>query len=126
MTKLTTYDPGIDFKVRTSLNMFGTVTGRKTPSSSKYPFNASEWARNFIKPSYGNYLVYLDYASQEPAIMGYMSNDKNLIEAYQSGDIYIHTMKLFKMIDVMFQWIITWLVLLLCIKGYMYLLRSLN
>ena len=98
MTKLTTYDPGIDGRVRTSINMFGTVTGRATPSSAKYPFNASKWARNFIKPSYGNYLVYLDYASQEPAIMGYMSRDRNLIEAYQSGDIYIHTMKLFKMI----------------------------
>ena len=98
MTKLTTYNPGMDARVRTSLNMFGTVTGRTTPSSAKYPFNASKWARNFIKPSYGNYLVYLDYASQEPAIMGYMSRDRNLINAYQSGDIYIHTMKLFKMV----------------------------
>ena len=27
--------------------------------------------------------------------MGYLSNDKNLIAAYQSKDIYIHTAKLF-------------------------------
>ena len=95
MTKLSSYSPGYDGRVRTSLNMFGTVTGRATPSSSRYPFSASKWARNFIKPSYGNWLVYIDYTSQEPGVMGYLSNDQNLINAYQSGDIYIHTAKLF-------------------------------
>ena len=96
MTKLTSYVPGTDGRVRTSFNMFGTVTSRATPSSAKYPFSASKWARNFIKPSYGNNLVYIDYSSQEPGIMGYLSGDKKLIDAYQSGDIYIHTGKLFK------------------------------
>ena len=98
MTKLTSYSPGADGRVRTNFNMFGTVTSRATPSSAKYPFSASKWARNFIKPSYGNYLAYIDYASQEPGVMGYLSGDQKLIEAYQSGDIYIHTMKLFKMV----------------------------
>jgi len=95
MTKLTSYSPGQDGRVRTSINMFGTVTGRASPSSARYPFSASKWARNFIKPSYGSYLVYIDYTSQEPGIMGYLSKDENLIKAYQSGDIYIHTAKLF-------------------------------
>ena len=95
MTKLTAYTPGNDGRTRTSFNMFGTLTGRTSPSSSKYVFSASKWARNFIKPSLGNYLVYLDYKSQEPAIMGYLSGDENKIKAYQSGDIYIHTAKLF-------------------------------
>ena len=95
MTKLTSYTPGYDGRVRTSLNMFGTITGRASPSSAKYPFGASKWARNFIKPSYGNYLVYLDYKSQEPGVMGYLSGDKNLIQSYESGDIYINTAKLF-------------------------------
>jgi len=98
MTKLTAYTPGNDGRTRTSFNMFGTVTGRTSPSSSKYVFSASKWARNFIKPSLGNYLVYLDYKSQEPAIMGYLSGDQNKIKAYQSGDIYIHTAKLFNMV----------------------------
>jgi DNA polymerase I len=98
MTKLTAYTPGNDGRTRTSFNMFGTVTGRASPSSSKYVFSASKWARNFIKPSFGNYLVYIDYTSQEPGIMGYLSNDENLIKAYQSGDIYIHTAKLFGMV----------------------------
>ena len=95
MTKLTNYEPGHDRKARTSLFMFGTVTGRASPSTAKYVFNSSKWARNFIKPSYGNKLVYIDYASQEPAIQGYLSKDQSKIEAYQSGDPYIHTAKLF-------------------------------
>ena len=60
MTKLTNYEPGYDGRARTSLFMFGTVTGRTSPSTAKYVFNSSKWARNFIKPSYGNKLVYID------------------------------------------------------------------
>ena len=99
MTKLTNYEPGHDGRARTSLFMFGTVTGRATPSTAKYVFNSSKWARNFIRPSFGNKLVYIDYASQEPAIQGYLSKDQNKIEAYQSGDPYIHTAKLFGYLD---------------------------
>ena len=95
MTKLSSYTPSDDGKARASLFMFGTVTGRTTPSSAKYIFNASRWTRNFIKPSPGNYLYYIDYASQEPAIQGYLSGDQNKIDAYQSGDVYIHTAKMF-------------------------------
>ena len=95
MTKLTSYVPSLDGRVRASVNMFGTVTGRASPSSAKHPFGASKWARNFIKPPIGSWLVYIDYSSQEPAIMGYLSGDKNKIRAYQSGDIYIDTAKQF-------------------------------
>ena len=93
MTKLTNYDPCSDGRVRTSLFMFGTITGRTTPSTAKYPFNSAKWFRNVIKPTWGNYLVYIDYKSQEAGIQGYLSGDKKLIEAYHSGDIYIHTAK---------------------------------
>jgi len=99
MTKLTNYEPGHDGRARTSLFMFGTVTGRSTPSTAKYVFNSSKWARNFIKPGFGNKLVYIDYASQEPAIQGYLSKDQNKIDAYQSGDPYIHTAKMFGFLD---------------------------
>lgn len=100
MTRLTNYVPCSDGRVRTSLFMFGTITGRTTPSTAKYPFNSSKWFRNVIKPSWGNYLVYADYKSQEAGVQAYLSGDKNLIEAYQSGDIYIHTAKMFGMIPM--------------------------
>ena len=100
MTKLSAYTPGGDGRVRTSLMMFGTVTSRTTPSTAKYPFNSSRWARNFMKPSWGSVLVYCDYKSQEPAIQGYLSGDQNLINAYRSGDIYLHTAHLCKMAPI--------------------------
>jgi len=90
-TKLTNYILHSDGRVRTQLNMFGTLTGRCSPSTAKYPFNASKWARNFIKPSWGEKLFYIDYAAQEPAIMAYLSGDENMIKNYQQGDIYLKT-----------------------------------
>ena len=67
MTKLTSYTPGLDGRCRTSFNMFGTITGRASPSSAKYPFSASKWARNFIKPSFriysGVYRLFFSRAS---------------------------------------------------------------
>ena len=90
-TKLTNYILHPDGRVRTQLNMFGTLTGRCSPSTAKYPFNASKWARNFIKPSWGEKLFYIDYSAQEPAIMGYLSGDEKMIKNYQQGDIYLIT-----------------------------------
>jgi len=49
--------------------MFGTHTGRCAPSS-KWVFGTAKWGRNFMKPSFGNVLVYLDYKSEEPFIIG--------------------------------------------------------
>jgi len=59
-TKLSDYDLGHNGRVRTSFNMFGTLTGRCTPSSFKYLLSASKWARNFIKPEY-QYLFAFQY-----------------------------------------------------------------
>ena len=41
-----------------------------------------------------NCLVYLDYKSEEPFISARLSSDKALEDAYNSGDIYLHTAKL--------------------------------
>ena len=80
----------------TNLRPFATSSGRCAPGGATFPFNASAWIRNFITPPTGSYLCYIDYSSQEPAIQGYLSGDENLIAAYKSGDIYIHTAKLAK------------------------------
>ncbi len=96
MTKLKGYEVSFDGRARTSLNMFGTVTGRCTPSTAKFPFSTGKWARNFIKAPWGSNLVYIDYSQQEVAIQGYLSKDQNLINAYNSGDVYLATAKLCK------------------------------
>lgn len=98
-TKLSFYKVGHDGRVRADLNMFGTITSRCTPSSSKYPLNASKWVRNFIKPGWGTELYYLDYKAQEPAIMGHLSGDHRLLEAYNTHDLYITTAQQLGMIN---------------------------
>lgn len=90
-TKLGFYSPSEDGRVRASLNGFGSITSRCQPSNAKFPLGASKWTRNFIKPSWGNELWYLDYTAQEPAIAGYLSQDLELLSAYQTPDIYITT-----------------------------------
>ena len=94
LNKLSSLQPGFDGRSRVSFNMFGSETGRCQPSSSKFVFGGPKWIRNFIKPSWGNHLVYLDYSQQEVAIQGYLSGDQKLIDAYKRGDVYIETAKL--------------------------------
>ena len=98
MTKLKGYQVSFDGRARTSLNMFGTVTGRCTPSTAKFPFSTAKWARNFIKAPFGSVLVYMDYSQQEVAIQAYLSGDQNLINTYNKGDVYLATAKLIKMV----------------------------
>ena len=79
----------------TNLRPFSTSSYRCAPGGSTFPFNASAWLRNFIRPPWGFYNYYIDYRSQEPAIQGYLSGDEKLIDAYKSGDIYIFAAKQF-------------------------------
>ena len=62
------------------------------PSTALYPFSASKWPE-FYKTRTGSRLFYLDYAQQEVAIQGALSNDKNMMHAYSSGDVYVWTAK---------------------------------
>ena len=50
--------------------------------------------RSLITPIEGKVLAYIDYAQQEFFIAAVLSNDPNMIEAYQSGDPYLAFAKL--------------------------------
>jgi len=69
---------------------FGTHTGRCTPTSN-WAFGSSKWGRGFIKPSYGCAIANLDFKSQEALVAGKLSGDQNMIDAYASDDLYLHT-----------------------------------
>ena len=69
---------------------FGTHTGRCTPSS-KWIFGTAKWARSFLKPPFGCAYVNLDYKSEETYIAAILSNDENMLDAYNSGDTYMNT-----------------------------------
>ena len=90
--KLAEYNVSEDYRYRPykGFKPFGTHTGRCN-TSSKWIFGTAKWGRNFMKPSYGCALVYLDYSSNEAFVGAKLSGDKNMAAAYESGDIYFHT-----------------------------------
>ena len=93
VTKLSVFNPCHDGKLRCSWNMFGTETGRCTPPTNANIFGGAKWQRALIKPGWGHVMYYLDYEQQELAIQAFVSGDKKLIEAYNTGDGYIQSAK---------------------------------
>jgi hypothetical protein len=87
--KLESLAVGPDGRNRTLLSPFGASTGRYTPSNTKYIFGPAVWLRGLIKPSEGRALAYIDWKSQEIAIAAALSGDPALLEAVQSGDVYL-------------------------------------
>ena len=88
--KLKGFIVGPDNRARTSLSMFGLITGRTNQSTARYPFNTAKPMRNIMKPDDDWAFIYADYKSQEIAVAAYLSKDPNLCAAYESGDIYIY------------------------------------
>jgi hypothetical protein len=81
---------GRDGRNRTLLSPFATSTGRNAPSNARFVFGPSAWARGLIQPEPGMALAYVDYTAQEFAIAGYLSGDRAMIDAYESGrDVYL-------------------------------------
>ncbi|MBV8611898.1 MAG: hypothetical protein JO034_31215, partial [Singulisphaera sp.] len=81
---------GRDGRNRALLSPFGTSTGRNAPGNGRFIFGPSAWVRGLIQPRPGWALAYVDFASQEFAVAGYLSGDRNMIDAYESGrDVYL-------------------------------------
>jgi hypothetical protein len=82
---------GADGRNRTPLWAYGTKTGRNAPSNSRYIFGPAKWVRFLISPPPGRVLVYRDFMQQEVRIAAVLSGDSALLEACESGDVYIGT-----------------------------------
>jgi DNA polymerase-1 len=80
---------GSDGRNRTLLGPYGSKTGRNQPSNAKYIFGPAKWLRFLITPPPGRVLIHRDYAQQEPQIAAVLSGDTTLLEACQSGDVYL-------------------------------------
>jgi DNA polymerase family A len=74
---------------RCFLNPFGSRTGRNQPSNSEFIFGPAKWLRGLIKPPEGYGISYLDWGGQEFGTAAALSQDKNMMEAYLSGDAYL-------------------------------------
>ena len=80
---------GADGRNRTLLSAYGTKTARNTPSNSKYVFGPAKWIRFLITPPPGLVLIHRDYCQQEVRIAAILSGDAALLEACESGDVYL-------------------------------------
>jgi DNA polymerase-1 len=87
------YQVGKDKRSRTSLKMFGTITGRTNPSTAVNPFGAPRRMRNIIGTSKDKLIVYADWKSQEAVIQGALSKDQKIKDGIATGDIYLSTAK---------------------------------
>ena len=80
---------GSDGRNRCMLSPFGATTSRNTPSSTRFIFGPSKWTRGLLQPKPGYANAYLDYSQQEFGIAAALSDDQNMLQAYQSGDPYL-------------------------------------
>ena len=80
---------GADGRNRCLLSPFGSRSGRNQPSNTKFIFGPSTWLRGLIKPQENRFVAYVDYSQQEIGIAAALSRDRNMMEAYASGDLYL-------------------------------------
>jgi len=80
---------GNDARNRVLLAAYGTKTGRCAPSNSKYLFGPAKWIRFLMTPPPGYALVHRDYCQQEVRIAAIRSGDAALLQACESGDVYM-------------------------------------
>jgi DNA polymerase family A len=80
---------GSDAKNRCVLGAYGTKTARCAPSNSKYIFGPAKWLRFLIAAPPGRALIHRDYSQQEVRIAAVLSGDKALLQACESGDVYL-------------------------------------
>jgi DNA polymerase-1 len=80
---------GADGRNRTLLGPYGSKTGRNQPSNAKYVFGPAKWIRFLITPPPGRALIHRDYCQQEVRVAAVVSGDAALLEACESGDVYL-------------------------------------
>jgi DNA polymerase family A len=87
--RLSDLQVGADGCNRCLLSPFSSRTSRNQPSNSKFVFGASSWLRRLIQPKLGSALAALDWVQQEFGIAASLSGDRNMLDAYNSGDSYL-------------------------------------
>jgi hypothetical protein len=91
ISKLRLYElsVGCDGRNRAPLWAYGTKTARNAPGASQYIFGPAKWIRHLITPPVGRVLVHRDYCQQEVRIAAVLSGDEALLQACESGDVYL-------------------------------------
>lgn len=85
---------GSDGRVRPYMNIYGAQSGRSQPAATGFMFLKPAWMRTLVEPAKGKFIAGVDYGQQEFFLSGLESGDKNMIQAYLSGDPYMYGAKL--------------------------------
>lgn len=80
---------GSDNRVRPFMGIYGAQSSRSQPASAGFIPLKSHWMRNFIESPKGLAMVGIDYASQEFLLAAIISQDEGMMDAYESGDVYL-------------------------------------
>jgi DNA polymerase-1 len=85
---------GSDGRVRPYFNIYKAQSSRSQPPATCFLFLKSAWMRVMCAPPKGKIISGIDYGSQEFLISALNSGDKNMIDSYASGDVYLAFAKL--------------------------------
>lgn len=80
---------GSDGRVRPYFGIYGSQSSRSQPGAVGFIPLKAHWMRNFIEAKPGRAMCGIDYSSQEFLIAAVLSQDKAMMEAYASGDVYL-------------------------------------
>ena len=80
---------GRDRRVRPYTNIYRSQSSRSQPSSTSFMFLKAAWMRSLVQPEHGLTMGGIDYGSEEFLIGAFLSGDQAMIDAYQSGDVYL-------------------------------------
>jgi len=78
-----------DNRAKTLFSLFKTKTGRTAPSTSKHILNFAGCLTPFIRVPENTAILRVDYSQQEFIIGAVLSNDEEMVEAYESSDPYL-------------------------------------
>lgn len=84
---------GRDGRVRPHFNIYGAQSGRSQPPSTCYIPLKPAWMRSLIQPPPGRAICGADWKSQEFLLSALISGDREMVRAYQSGDVYLYFAK---------------------------------
>lgn len=80
---------GSDDRVRPYFGIYGSQSSRSQPGAIGFIPLKAHWMRAFLEAPPGRALCGIDYSSQEFLIAAVLSQDKAMMRAYESGDVYL-------------------------------------
>jgi DNA polymerase I-like protein with 3'-5' exonuclease and polymerase domains len=84
---------GISDRCKLQYDIVGTVSGRILITRPGIQY-LKKTSRDIFVPSNGYRFIYADYSQFEPGILSFLCEDRNLMDAYNKGDIYLNLAKM--------------------------------